>query len=102
MKLISGFASFSILFTLTACGQNDSNDDAAAQQQYRSSTGINGAAAPGSIMISQMIIMNHLMMIMIPMRIMTIRIQIRMVIHMIGMILNRIMRTSHTGTCRMM
>lgn len=47
MKLISGFASFSMLFTLTACGQNDSNDDTAAQQQYRSSTGINGAAAPG-------------------------------------------------------
>lgn len=47
MKLISGFASFSMLFTLTACGQNDSNDDTAAQQQYRSSTRINGAAAPG-------------------------------------------------------
>lgn len=47
MKLISVFVSFGMLFTLTACGQNDSNDDTAAQRQYRSSTGINGAAAPG-------------------------------------------------------
>ena len=47
MKLISVFASFGMLFTLTACGQTDSDNESVAKPQYRSSTGINGAAAPG-------------------------------------------------------